>query len=98
MTERSGAMTSADVRFFAGAAHAFGTSQHTVEFEGTTLGDLLEALRAGAVESAGPDSATVLRRCSFLVNTVSENDPSAELSPGEDGTLRVDVLPPFAGG
>ncbi len=91
-------MTSADVRFFAGAAQAFGTSQHTVEFEGDTLGDLLEALREGAVESAGPDAPVVLSRCSFLVNKVSENEPSAELTPAEDGALRVDVLPPFAGG
>ena len=34
MTEK----TTADVRFFAGAAHAFGTSEQRVEFEGTTLG------------------------------------------------------------
>ena len=94
MTEK----TTADVRFFAGAAHAFGTSEQRVEFEGTTLGDLLEALRSGGISEAGPDAGEVLGRCSFLVNAVSENDPKARLVASEGGTIRVDVLPPFAGG
>ncbi|OFT47486.1 hypothetical protein HMPREF3157_03445 [Dermabacter sp. HMSC06F07] len=91
-------MTRADVRFFAGAAHAFGTDSQFVQFEGDTLGDLLDALRSGAIESAGADAAVVLDRCSFLVNKVSENDPAARLIEGADGGIRVDVLPPFAGG
>ncbi|MCT1866828.1 MoaD/ThiS family protein [Dermabacter sp. p3-SID358] len=98
MTERTHMKTTADVRFFAGAAHAFGTDSHCVQFEGDTLGDLLDALRSGAVESAGADAEVVLGRCSFLVNKVSENEPSAKLVPAEDGSIRVDVLPPFAGG
>ncbi|MDU0937547.1 MAG: MoaD/ThiS family protein [Dermabacter sp.] len=91
-------MTRADVRFFAGAAHAFGTDSQFVQFEGDTLGDLLEALRSGAISEAGPDAGEVLGRCSFLVNAVSENDPKARLVASEGGTIRVDVLPPFAGG
>ena len=90
--------TTADVRFFAGAAHAFGTSEQRVEFEGTTLGDLLDALRSVAIAGAGPDAGEVLGRCSFLVNAVSENDQKAHLVASESGTIRVDVLPPFAGG
>lgn len=88
-------MTSIDVRFFAGAAQAFGTSQATVELpDGALLGDLLNALRSGAVASAGESAGTVLGRCSFLVNKVSTKDEATPLADG----IRVDVLPPFAGG
>ncbi|CAM3945267.1 MoaD/ThiS family protein [Helcobacillus massiliensis] len=79
---------SVDVRFFAGAAHAFGTQQRTVQAD--TFGALLAALRSDASE----DARTVLSRSSFLLNSAACSDESAALSAGD----RVDVLPPFAGG
>lgn len=70
----------------------------------TTLGTVLEHLTARAPATApvsdGPllrrtsSLGTVLTRCSFLVNGVSEQDRARALRPGDE----LDVLPPFAGG
>ncbi len=89
-------MPTIDVRFFAGAAEAFGTDQLSLEFpEKTTLGAVLGALRTpGVAPDATPEASTVLSRCSFLVNKVSAKEASTPVTDG----CRVDVLPPFAGG
>ncbi len=81
-------MAAVDVHLFAGAAHAFGTSQREVHAD--SLGGVLEALR----EDASDEARVVLSRCSFLVNSVAASDADAPLTEGD----RVDVLPPFAGG
>lgn len=84
------------VRFFAGAAQAFGTEELTLSFPDTvTLGAVLGALKTpGVAPDATSDASTVLGRSSFLVNKVSATKAS---TPVPDGA-RVDVLPPFAGG
>ena len=84
------------VRFFAGAAAAFGTQEATLRLpQQATLGDALSALVApGTVSSATPEAQRVLGRCTYLVNKVST---TALDTPLPDGS-RVDVLPPFAGG
>lgn len=89
-------MPTIEVRFFAGAAEAFGTDQLSLELPSpATLGMLLGALRTpGVAPNATADSGTVLSRCSYLVNKVSAKDASTPLTDG----IRVDVLPPFAGG
>ncbi|GAA5228668.1 MoaD/ThiS family protein [Paeniglutamicibacter antarcticus] len=70
----------------------------------TTLGAVLEHLARNIPAAApvfdGPlmrkttSLATVLGRCSFLLNGVSEQDSSAIMRSGDT----LDVLPPFAGG
>lgn len=70
----------------------------------TTLGAVLEHLVENTPEppavANGPllrkatSLGTVLGRCSFLVNGVSEQDTSHVLHAGDT----LDVLPPFAGG
>ncbi|MDO5744051.1 MAG: MoaD/ThiS family protein [Micrococcaceae bacterium] len=69
-----------------------------------TLGEVLAHLAANT--PAAPEVAegpllrkatslgTVLGRCSFLVNGVSEQDTSRPMHSGDT----LDVLPPFAGG
>ncbi|MCV9994313.1 MoaD/ThiS family protein [Paeniglutamicibacter sp. ZC-3] len=95
------------IRYFAAAAHAAGKTEERLDLlqlPGATLGTVLEHLVANAPAAAPvPDRpllrrttslATVLDRCSFLVNGVSEQDHSRVLRPGDE----LDVLPPFAGG
>ncbi|MDO5645712.1 MAG: MoaD/ThiS family protein [Dermabacter sp.] len=88
-------MTTIDVRFFAGAAEAFGTDRLSLTLgDQATLGAALHALTHGAAPGATDDAPTVLGRCSFLVDRVSASDPATPLADG----ARVDVMPPFAGG
>jgi molybdopterin converting factor small subunit len=77
------------VHLFAAARAAAGTS--TLEVEPGTLGEVLDRL----VDSA-PGLASVLPRCSYLVDEVAArpSDLDRELAAGS----RLDVLPPFAGG
>ncbi|MBV1781379.1 MoaD/ThiS family protein [Paeniglutamicibacter sp. ABSL32-1] len=95
------------IRYFAAAAQAAGKTEESLDLlqlPGATLGSVLEHLAASAPAAAPvPDGpllrrttslATVLGRCSFLVNGVSEQDRSRALHPGDE----LDVLPPFAGG
>lgn len=77
-----------EVHLFAAArAAAEGISVLTVE--PGTLGDVL----AEAVRRA-PGLASVLPRCSVLVDSVAGHDQGIHVASGS----RVDVLPPFAGG
>jgi molybdopterin synthase sulfur carrier subunit len=77
------------VRFFAAARSAAGTSQ--TEVEPGTLASLLAELTERT-----PDLTEVLPRCSLLINGVAvHGDPSEVVV--EAGS-ELDVLPPFAGG
>jgi sulfur-carrier protein len=76
------------VRFFAAARAAAGTQE-----EKTTAGSL-DDLVATLGADHGEPLATVLKRCSFLVDGLAWHDRSAPL-PAD---VTVDVLPPFAGG
>ena len=76
-----------EVHLFAAARSAAG--QKVIEVPAGTLQEVL----ASAV-AAAPGLASVLERCSTLVDSVAVVDPGAVVPPGG----RVDVLPPFAGG
>lgn len=49
-----------------------------------------------ALTAAYPDLASVLPRCSFLINGVAVHGDPADVTI-DDGS-ELDVLPPFAGG
>lgn len=76
------------VRWFAGAAHAAGVAEETIDAapEGATVAAFLADHR--------PQAAEVLQRCSFLADGKGI-DRDAEW-PRE--AAFVDVLPPFTGG
>ena len=76
------------VRLFAAAADAAGTSSEDVE--ALTLGDLVAEL----TERHGEQFTAVLDRCSVLVDGRAVTDPSESLMDAQV----VDILPPFAGG
>jgi sulfur-carrier protein len=79
-----------NVRYFAAARAAAGLEQETVAVaSGTTLTDLLVALRA-----RDQKLAVVLDRCSFLCDGIAVRDAGKKLETNQT----VDVLPPFAGG
>lgn len=75
------------VRYFAAAADAAGRLEETLPAV-VTVG----ALRAMLIDRYGDAMARVLASGSFLVDGVVSRDDSRALG------LRVDVLPPFAGG
>ena len=75
------------VRYFAAAADAAGREEETLP-AAKTVGEL----RALLIEKYGEPMARVLASGSFLVDGVVSRDDSRALG------LRVDVLPPFAGG
>lgn len=82
------------LRFFAGARAVAGVDEvASVTDQEPTIGALLDALTpAPGVE---PDElASVLGRCSFLVDGVTTRDRAAVVPAG----AVVDVMPPFAGG
>jgi len=78
-----------EIRFYAGAADAAGTTATTLEAGGLSAEELMTRL-------AGPDEALarVLACCSLLVDGVLVRNRAERIS----GEARVDVLPPFAGG
>lgn len=78
-----------DIRFYAGAADAAGTSATVLDPVDLTAAELRDQLCTG-----NPALTAVLGRCTLLVDGHPVRD-SAERIPG---TARVDVLPPFAGG
>jgi len=75
------------VRYFAAAADAAGREEETLPAV-QTVGEL----RTQLIEKYGEPMARVLASGSFLVDGVVSRDDSRTLG------LRVDVLPPFAGG
>ncbi len=76
------------VRLFAAAADAAGTSSEDVE--SLTLGDLVAELTA----RHGEQFTAVLDRCSVLVDGRAVTDPAESLVDAKV----IDILPPFAGG
>lgn len=76
------------IRYFAAAAEAARRSAD--ELQAATLGELTAALKA----EHGPVFASVLGRCSLLLDGVNVSDPDTPLA----GATHLDVLPPFAGG
>lgn len=77
-----------NVRLFAAAAAEYGAD--AVRVRARTLGEALDQLSADGGERA----ATVIGRCSLLLNGVASTDRSRVLVDGD----QLDVLPPFAGG
>jgi sulfur-carrier protein len=78
------------VRFFAAARAAAGSESETIDLPaGARVDDLVDVLRA-----RDADLATVLARCSYLLDGVAVRDRTAELGDAQT----FDVLPPFAGG
>jgi molybdopterin converting factor small subunit len=76
------------VRYFAAARAAAGVAEEKTS--APTLAALIETLGA----AHGDRLATVLGRCSFLVDGLACHDRAAPLA----ADAVVDVLPPFAGG
>ena len=76
-----------EVRYFAAAAEAAGVVEESLPSVAT-----VGALRLGLIDRYGDAMARVLASGSFLVDGVVSRDDSRALG------LRVDVLPPFAGG
>lgn len=76
------------VRYFAAARAAAGVSEEKVS--AATVADLLSVVS----QAHGPKLASVLERCSFLVDGLACHDRTAPLA----ADTVVDVLPPFAGG
>ena len=76
-----------DVRYFAAAAEAAGVLEESLPSVET-----VGALRSVLIDRYGDAMARVLASGSFLVDGVVSRDDSRALG------LRVDVLPPFAGG
>jgi len=98
---------SVTLRFFAAARAAIGVDELTFSLPSTTgmgaaagggvapttLGALVTLVRPAATVDPA-EAASVLARCSFLVDGVSTHDTA---TPVHDGSV-VDVMPPFAGG
>ena len=78
------------IRYFAGAAAAAGVDEETVDTPQTaTLSEVCDALAA-----RHPGLGPVLDVSSLLVDEV----PVADRTRPVGAAVRVDVLPPFAGG
>lgn len=82
------ATISVTARFFAAAEEAVGAAELTIELHaGSSIRDAL-------TQASDGEGLTVLRRCSFLLNSEATTDVSTVLESGDE----LDVLPPFAGG
>jgi molybdopterin converting factor small subunit len=86
-------MASGTIRYWAAAKAAAGLAEETY-----AAGTLAEALAEARSRHDGrPEFATVLTRCSFLVDGTAVGGRAHEaVRLTEGGT--VEVLPPFAGG
>jgi len=87
----SGQPFTVTVRYFAAARAAAGVTQERLELAGQ--GSVRLVLDA-AIQRHGATLATVLQRCSYLLDEVAVH---GEVTPVRDGQT-LDVLPPFAGG
>ncbi len=83
--------TTVAVRYFAAARAAAGVEAEKIQLPADST---VAMALAELCEEHGPEFATVLQRCSFLLDEVAVRDRGTVLGP--DATL--DVLPPFAGG
>lgn len=92
-----------ELRFFAAAAKAFNTRSTSIKLANkeSTIADLISALLNLEAAKADPAAKKILNRCSFLVDSISTKDPAYQLRKADGSQasyLRIDVLPPFAGG
>ncbi len=79
------------VRYFAAAAATSGVEEERLDVTSpATVRDVLKA----CADRFGPEFATVLQRCSYLLDEIAVHDLDSPLHPG----AQLDVLPPFAGG
>ncbi|TRW43840.1 MoaD/ThiS family protein [Georgenia yuyongxinii] len=94
-THDATATVTVQLRYFAAAAEAAGAPSEEVTLPvGATAEDLL-----GAIGAERPELRRVLDISSLLVDGVVREDRSLPLqTAGTPTALRVDVLPPFAGG
>ena len=84
-------LTTVTVRYFAAARAAAGTDCERLDVPaGSSIGNLLAMIS----DRHGGELATVLARCSYLLDEVAVRDQDTGLTDG----ATVDVLPPFAGG
>lgn len=77
------------IAYYAGAADAAGLETEQLDADQLTVTELVGML--GAIHDR---LASVLTRCSLLVDGRRVDDPEELISAGS----RIDVLPPFAGG
>lgn len=85
---------SVHVRYFAAAADAAGVDEeHLALAAGSTIADL--SAHAGAKH--GAELSRVLGLCTFLLDGQAA-EPGTPLATSGASAVRVDVLPPFAGG
>lgn len=89
-------VTVVHLRYFAAAAEATGTPAEELTLPaGATAADLLATVR----RVHGPRVDRVLEISSLLVDGTAREDRAAPLRAGSaPGAVKVDVLPPFAGG
>jgi molybdopterin converting factor small subunit len=79
------------VRYFAGARAASGVDEEPLALPaGSTVADAVRA----AADRHGERLSTVLAAASFLIDGIAVRSRATRLSDG----VRLDVLPPFAGG
>ncbi|CAA9298948.1 MAG: hypothetical protein AVDCRST_MAG61-810 [uncultured Friedmanniella sp.] len=83
-------MPTVSLHYWAGARAAAGTAEERWEVD-----TVREALQRAAAER-DPRFARVLAACSLLVDGLAAHD--ADLDRVLTGAVRVEVLPPFAGG
>ncbi|HTC70188.1 MAG TPA: MoaD/ThiS family protein [Acidothermaceae bacterium] len=76
------------VRYFAAAKAAAGVSEDVVE------ADTVRACLSTLETMRGAELQRVMKACSFLVDGVQARDLDRPLA----GAVKIDVLPPFAGG
>lgn len=80
------------VRYFAAAADAAGREEETIAGEVGAALTTVGAVRAHLVAQYGEAMARVLDNGSFLVDGIVQRNDATAIG------VRVDVLPPFAGG
>ena len=84
-------MATVRLHYWAGARAAAG-----VESEEWTAASVADALRAATAARADPAFARVVTACSVLVDGVVVR--GADLERPVSGSVRAELLPPFAGG
>ncbi len=85
------------VRYFAAARAAAGMPEERLTIPlptGTDRFCTVATVLTAAIERHGPPLATVLERCSFLLDEVAVHGAATAVRDGQ----ALDVLPPFAGG
>lgn len=95
MTAATTTTVTVQLRYFAAAAEAAGVAAEDLTLPaGATAADLTDLL---AVRH-GSELGRILGISSLLVDDVVREEPDAPLAAADRPAVRVDVLPPFAGG